>query len=317
MDRADAALIAAIELYNKPDIRYREEAFAILALNAWELLLKAKLLDEHRNDLRILYQYERRQTQGGSISQRRYIRRNRAGNARTIGIQDAINALEGSGVAVPDAVKSNLDALTEVRDNAVHFLNVGPNLEKLMLEVGTAAVRNFIELGRRWMGHDLSRYHLYLMPIGFFSTPTADGIHASGEEANLLSYIARLIDEDSQAAADDFHVILEIQVGIRRNSSGSAQFGITNDPEAPLIQLSEEDIRKTYPWDYSELGRRLRARYSNFVEGPPYHAIRQSLLGDSRYVHTRYLDPARPSSSSRHFYNPNIVREFDKYYVLK
>jgi hypothetical protein len=43
---AEAALLASIELYNKPAAK---EAFAILALNAWELLLKAKLLAENRN----------------------------------------------------------------------------------------------------------------------------------------------------------------------------------------------------------------------------------------------------------------------------
>ena len=40
--KAEAALISAIEAYNKPDFKYREETFSILALNAWELLLKAK-----------------------------------------------------------------------------------------------------------------------------------------------------------------------------------------------------------------------------------------------------------------------------------
>ena len=35
------ALLAAIEIYNKPRIQYRDECFVILLLNAWELLLKA------------------------------------------------------------------------------------------------------------------------------------------------------------------------------------------------------------------------------------------------------------------------------------
>ena len=39
-----SAMISAIEVYNKPDFKYREETFAILAINAWELLLKAKWL---------------------------------------------------------------------------------------------------------------------------------------------------------------------------------------------------------------------------------------------------------------------------------
>jgi hypothetical protein len=38
-----AALLAAIEIYNKPRIDYRDECFVILLLNAWELIVKAML----------------------------------------------------------------------------------------------------------------------------------------------------------------------------------------------------------------------------------------------------------------------------------
>ena len=38
------AAVAAIEVYNKPNFLYREEAFALLMTNAWELLLKGKWL---------------------------------------------------------------------------------------------------------------------------------------------------------------------------------------------------------------------------------------------------------------------------------
>ena len=58
LDRAIAATIAAIEIYNKPDFRYREEAFAVLAINGWELPLKAKWLASHGNELGALYVYE-------------------------------------------------------------------------------------------------------------------------------------------------------------------------------------------------------------------------------------------------------------------
>ena len=55
LDRAIHALMAAIDVYNKPDFFYREEAFAILAVNAWELLVKAKWLADHRNQMQSLY----------------------------------------------------------------------------------------------------------------------------------------------------------------------------------------------------------------------------------------------------------------------
>ena len=42
-DKSLSAMLAAIEVYNKPDFFYREETFAILAINGWELLLKARI----------------------------------------------------------------------------------------------------------------------------------------------------------------------------------------------------------------------------------------------------------------------------------
>jgi hypothetical protein len=52
VDRAIAATVAAIEIYNKPDFQYRNETFAVLAVNGWELLFKAKWLVDHNNDIR-------------------------------------------------------------------------------------------------------------------------------------------------------------------------------------------------------------------------------------------------------------------------
>jgi hypothetical protein len=49
LKNAEVALISSIEIYNKPAFAYREETFAIIALNAWELLLKAKLLETKCN----------------------------------------------------------------------------------------------------------------------------------------------------------------------------------------------------------------------------------------------------------------------------
>ena len=46
-----AAALSSIEIYNKPDFKYREEIFTILNINAWELLLKAKILKDANNDV--------------------------------------------------------------------------------------------------------------------------------------------------------------------------------------------------------------------------------------------------------------------------
>jgi hypothetical protein len=50
------AAIAAIEIYNKPNFFYREEAFALLMANAWELLLKAKWILDHAEAVESVYE---------------------------------------------------------------------------------------------------------------------------------------------------------------------------------------------------------------------------------------------------------------------
>ena len=54
LDKSLQAAISAIELYNKPDFRYREETFAVLICTAWELLLKAKVLKDGNEDFNLI-----------------------------------------------------------------------------------------------------------------------------------------------------------------------------------------------------------------------------------------------------------------------
>jgi hypothetical protein len=44
VEKSKEAFLLAVELYNKPTIRYRVEGCAFFLCNAWELLLKAYLI---------------------------------------------------------------------------------------------------------------------------------------------------------------------------------------------------------------------------------------------------------------------------------
>ena len=74
LDKAVAATVSAVEIYNKPNFLYRSETFSILAINGWELLLKAKWLDEHKNNPRALFVTERVSRKDGSKGKRSRIR---------------------------------------------------------------------------------------------------------------------------------------------------------------------------------------------------------------------------------------------------
>lgn len=318
--KAEAALLAAIELYNKPDFRYREEAFAILALNAWELLLKAKLLRESGNSPTALFLYEKRQTKKGTPSTKLYVRRNRTGNTHTIGLGQVIGNLESKkGIKLAPSIKANLDGLTEIRDNAVHCINPSQRLTKQVLELGTACVKNFIELAKLWFELDLSTYNLYLMPIGFVAAPgSGTALSTTPDEERLLRYLASLVKDSTADSGADFHVALEVNLSFKRAAvNAAAVVAVTNDPSATKVELTEEDIRKTFPFDYAQLTDRLSKRYLDFRANQKYHDIRKPLMADPRLVRARYLDPGNPKSAKKDFYNPNIISEFDKHYTRK
>jgi hypothetical protein len=162
LEKSEAALISAIEIYNKPDFKYREETFALLALTAWEILLKAKVLSDHHNDPRSIYVRERRQNSHGVLSKKQYLKSNRSGNVMTIGLGKAVALLDGDAASrLSPVIESNLDALTEIRDNAAHYINAGAQLAKQVLEIGTATIRNYITISKSWFKRDLSKYNLF------------------------------------------------------------------------------------------------------------------------------------------------------------
>ena len=58
IDKSIGSMLSAIEIYNKPDFKYREETFTILAINSWELLLKARILKLNNYRINSIYCYK-------------------------------------------------------------------------------------------------------------------------------------------------------------------------------------------------------------------------------------------------------------------
>ena len=47
INKAKEAFVMAIEIYNKPSIQYRLEGFSFFICNAWELMLKAHIINKY------------------------------------------------------------------------------------------------------------------------------------------------------------------------------------------------------------------------------------------------------------------------------
>lgn len=95
IDKSIGSMLSAIEIYNKPDFMYREETFAILAVNAWELLLKARLLKLNNYCINSIYCYKPYVNKDGRKStKKKVLDRNRTNNPKSISIIEALKRLD-------------------------------------------------------------------------------------------------------------------------------------------------------------------------------------------------------------------------------
>jgi Protein of unknown function (DUF3644)/EC042_2821-lke REase len=317
-DKATAAITSAVEIYNKPGFQYRDEAFALLALNAWELLLKARVVQLADGKSTAIYVYEKRKKKDGTHSNKEYVKRNRSENPLTISIFAAISKLDGNAkTQLPEAVKNNITALTEVRDCASHFFNTSMALRKQLLQVGTATVRNFVWYSKSWFKKDLSSDLQILLPIGFMASDTVL-VATSVEEKKLLACIGALAKASTSSETVDIHFCTNIEIRIDKSSSVTASaMRITNDPQAVAVVLTEENLAQTFPWTYKTLGEKCAERYANFKQDAKYHAERKKYEGDTKLCRIRLLDPSNSKGMKKTFYSPNILQQLDSHYEKK
>jgi Protein of unknown function (DUF3644)/EC042_2821-lke REase len=313
-EKSVQAAISAIEIYNKPNFSYREEAFSLLMTNAWELLLKGKWLANHNEAEDCLHDLVK--DKEGKLR----VKTNRTGNPLSIGLPHlAAKLLEDKASCLTKSCHDNILALIEIRDNAAHFVNKDLYLGRRVLEVGTASLKNYLELAATWFKLDLSKYNFFLMPISFFhgfeaAEPVSRDVYTE-QVKKLLTYLDKLEAGDENTASEGQHVALRIETKLRRSKDMSAmEFRTTNDPNAPVVNLREEDIRESYPLTYADLLKQMKQRYSDFKQDAKYHALRKTLVLDTRFCFERKLDSHNPKSVRQKFFNTNIFQEFDKHY---
>ncbi len=319
VDRAIAATVSAIEIYNKPDFQYRAETFCILAINGWELLFKAKWLKENSNKIHSLYVKQHVRKKDGTKSKKLNIKRTRSKNPFTHSIDYMAKKLIEQK-HLQQIAWLNIEALLELRDSSVHFYNSSRDFANRLQEIGSASLKNFVLLVGEWFDRDLSEFNFYLMPLSFMKFPTqTKAILLNNEEKNFLNYLNQL---EIRANADDseYRVAINIDVRFTRSKEVDAlnvRIADSEETDAIEVRMTVEDILKRYPWDYNKLTEACRERYSDFKCNKKYHKVRRSICEKKKDKVTmiNYVNPSNQKSSSQQFYKPEILNEFDNHYT--
>ncbi len=317
--KAVAAAVASIEVYNKPDFYYREETFAILMANAWELLLKGKFVKDNDDDPSSVVEFE---SPKSPVSQP-VPKLNRSGNPITFGLTYLLEKLyQDKLTGLTKDCHLNVLLLIEVRDNAVHFVNKDLHFSKRIQEIGTASLRNFLSLSGQWFGIDLSKYNFFLMPLSFYhgfeAAQVAPASKYNDQMTRFLQHVDSLEEQATKPEEAVHHVTLRVETTVKRSrEAGSMPFRITSDPNAPAVQLREEDLLVRYPYDYFMLTQALRNRYTDFVVNNVYHRIKKGMKTNSKYCHRRFLNPKNERGGYKEFYSLEVFKVFDQHYSRK
>ena len=306
-------MLAAIEIYNKPNFAYREDSFAILSVNAWELLLKAIYLRQNRYKMYSLYELVPKKKKDGTSSKMKVPVQNRTGNPKTLSIDKIIELLKPSKV-VDHNLYENIYALIELRDNAIHFINT-ESITIQIQELGFATIKNYLTfIKNNDIDIDFSKYNFYLMPLAYVDSKMEAEAALTEETKNYIDLIKRSIERKDEEG--DYDIAISIDINFKKGSSFDA-LGFKYDEVGVPVMIREEDIKKRFPLSYKDIWTKCKTRYSDFKKNNRFNGIMKRIQANEKLTHTRKLDADNPKTVKQMFYSTNIWKELDKEYTKK
>ena len=220
LDKSINSMLSAIEIYNKPNFSYREETFAILAVNSWELLLKAILLKNSKYNMRSIYKLTYKKNKVGQDSKIKIPELNRAGNPKTISIVEVIKNIDSTKFKLDITLQKSLFSLIELRDNSIHFFNENV-ISKELQELGFACIKNYINfIKSNSIDIELDNYNFYLMPLAYVDSKLEVNAVLTEEASKYMDFVK------NQVASTDEETEYDIAISIDINFKKSSFFSI-------------------------------------------------------------------------------------------
>ena len=247
-----AAMLAAIEIYNKPRFDYRDECGFILLLNAWELVLKALL---SKNGKSIFYPKKRKESY------------------RTLSWIDALKASEPlfPNDVPPLPVRRNLELLATYRDNSVHFYN-DRDFGTILYALAQTAIVNFKDLLRLAFQVDLGTeitwqllplgLHAPVDPIEYISGAAAGGKKPSAAIRQFILELKSAAQELEDAGADTGRLLTVFSVKLestKKIQNADVVVGVASPTAAPgpLAVVKTVDPNISHPLRQTEVLERI------------------------------------------------------------
>lgn len=217
IEKSKEAFIVGIELYNKPTIKYRVEGFSFFICNAWELMLKAYMINTLGEDS--IYYNDKPD--------------------RTLSLEACVKKVFTND---KDPLRINLEKIIELRNTSTHFIT--QEYEMLYIPLFQACVLNYNEKMKQFHNIDITQ----LIPQNFLTLSVS--MKALSEQEIIAKYpeeiatkllntnnnINTLIEQNNNNFSiriDHYHYIT------KDKNKATSQIAITSDADTKVKIIKE------------------------------------------------------------------------------
>lgn len=227
LDKSKEAFMMAIELYNKPTIRYRIEGFSMFICNAWELMLKAHIINTLGEDAIYFSDHP----------------------DRTLSLSDCVKKVFTNS---KDPLRINLEKIADLRNISTHFITV--EYEMVYVPLFQACVINFTEKMLEFHHFDMST----LIPQNFLtlsvSVKSLDETDFIGRYPEIITSRLLMIRDNfadiATHANDKFAININVNHYItKKKELADTVLHIAHDGEIPVEIIKElKDPNSVFPF---------------------------------------------------------------------
>lgn len=228
LEKSQEAFLLAIEIYNKPTIKYRLEGFAFFICNAWELLLKSYIIKNNKKES--IYYKDKPD--------------------RTISLNDCIKKIFTNE---KDPTRKNLEIIVDLRNTSTHFII--KEMENIYLPFLQANTLNYSQKLFDFFSIDISKN----IDTSFLSLVTNN---ANLNDSEILSTYGNEIfnkykklkiestnlleNENNNKLAINVNLNLKVVKDIK---NAKLTFAIAKNAEDAIYFIDKvKDINTTYPY---------------------------------------------------------------------
>lgn len=326
LDNSKSSQLACIEIHNKPIFPFRYEVCTILNINAWELLLKAFILQNYPK-VKVI---------------------NPDGTTKPF--DECVNFVAGELGKDFSVAKQNIEKIYEYRCNIIHFYH--DKVDVLLFSLISKNVLLYHDFLLKYFGIDIANeINLVLLPIGFkrpaspidFLSNKSELEKSSKAVQSFVKSIIKSTEQITEEGLDDsilysFKMALvnenriknaDIVAAITKDPKKAAisvdnvigKFVFTDDETAgdvKKVKIDEESLfKKVYTETYDKVYKTAQKKFPELKLNNKFRQIISKLKNNPKYHKYRYLDIEKQSGMGKDYYTVHIYDELAKHYKTK